>query len=92
MFIAGFVVYRLGGGEEDVRAIMEHAFFENLNWNDLYEKKVLYRFDCMSSIYKFNNVTTYFNNMNDNILNAKLFCTKLLVDRQYAQTCSRYRL
>lgn len=31
---------RLGGGPGDAREIMIHAFFRNLNWQDLIEKKV----------------------------------------------------
>ncbi|KAL4238647.1 RAC-gamma serine/threonine-protein kinase [Mactra antiquata] len=31
---------RLGGGEADVQDIMGHPFFKNINWQDLYEKKV----------------------------------------------------
>lgn len=31
---------RLGGGEDDAKEIMRHQFFQSLNWQDLYEKKV----------------------------------------------------
>nr|UCK81518.1 RAC serine/threonine-protein kinase [Arenicola marina] len=31
---------RLGGGEKDVKEIMEHPFFVSINWADLVEKKV----------------------------------------------------
>ena len=31
---------RLGGGPEDALEIMNHAFFKNINWQDLEAKKV----------------------------------------------------
>ncbi|XP_060571359.1 RAC-alpha serine/threonine-protein kinase-like isoform X2 [Ruditapes philippinarum] len=31
---------RLGGGEADVKDLMAHPFFKNINWQDLVEKKV----------------------------------------------------
>jgi RAC serine/threonine-protein kinase len=31
---------RLGGGPDDAREIMSHAFFRNINWTDLENKKV----------------------------------------------------
>ena len=31
---------RLGGGPEDAVEIKEHVFFENINFKDIYEKKV----------------------------------------------------
>lgn len=33
-------VKRLGGGPDDAREIMQHAFFAAINWKDLEEKKV----------------------------------------------------
>jgi len=35
---------RLGGGPDDVREIMLHSFFRGLNWQDLLEKKVSFKF------------------------------------------------
>ena len=34
------VLCRLGGGEEDVKDIMRHPFFETIDWQALYEKRV----------------------------------------------------
>lgn len=31
---------RLGGGAEDANEIKMHPFFVNINWSDLYDKKV----------------------------------------------------
>lgn len=31
---------RLGGGSEDAKEIMQHRFFANIVWQDVYEKKV----------------------------------------------------
>jgi len=31
---------RLGGGEDDAKEIMRHPFFQAINWQDLYDKKV----------------------------------------------------
>ena len=31
---------RLGGGPEDALEIINHAFFKNINWQDLEAKKV----------------------------------------------------
>lgn len=35
-----YVFDRLGGGEADVKDLMSHPFFKNINWQDLVEKKV----------------------------------------------------
>lgn len=35
-----FVFCRLGGGPEDAKEIMQHKFFEGIEWQDVYEKKV----------------------------------------------------
>lgn len=32
--------HRLGGGSEDAKEIMQHRFFANIVWQDVYEKKV----------------------------------------------------
>ncbi|XP_078261482.1 RAC-gamma serine/threonine-protein kinase isoform X2 [Rhinoraja longicauda] len=32
---------RLGGGPEDARDIMQHSFFSGVNWQDVYDKKLL---------------------------------------------------
>ena len=32
---------RLGGGIDDVKEIMAHPFFVNINWNDLVNKKIV---------------------------------------------------
>lgn len=31
---------RLGGGAEDAKEIMHHVFFANVNWDDVFNKKV----------------------------------------------------
>ncbi|XP_067901499.1 RAC-gamma serine/threonine-protein kinase isoform X6 [Heterodontus francisci] len=32
---------RLGGGPEDAKDIMQHSFFSGINWQDVYDKKLL---------------------------------------------------
>ena len=32
--------FRLGGSEADIKEIVVHSFFSNINWQDLYDKKV----------------------------------------------------
>ena len=34
------VVFRLGGGHDDAKEIMQHKFFAGIEWQDVYEKKV----------------------------------------------------
>uniref|UniRef100_A0A3Q2P5D4 non-specific serine/threonine protein kinase n=1 Tax=Fundulus heteroclitus TaxID=8078 RepID=A0A3Q2P5D4_FUNHE len=34
-------VERLGGGPEDAKEIMQHKFFTGINWQDVYEKKLV---------------------------------------------------
>ena len=34
---------RLGGGPNDVKDIMSHAFFSDINWTDLVQRKVSLR-------------------------------------------------
>ena len=41
-----YLHYRLGGSERDVKDIMEHPFFKNINWQDLVEKKVSWTILC----------------------------------------------
>lgn len=35
-----FASYRLGGGPDDAKEIMQHKFFAGIVWQDVYEKKV----------------------------------------------------
>lgn len=37
--------HRLGGGSEDAKEIMQHRFFANIVWQDVYEKKVCISLD-----------------------------------------------
>lgn len=39
-FLFFFFFCRLGGGPEDAKEIMQHKFFEGIEWQDVYEKKV----------------------------------------------------
>lgn len=32
--------FRLGGGPDDAKEIMQHRFFAGIEWKDVYEKKV----------------------------------------------------
>ena len=32
--------YRLGGGESDAEEIKSHVFFESINWDDVYHKRI----------------------------------------------------
>lgn len=34
------VCFRLGGGETDAEEVKKHIFFEPVNWQDLYDRKV----------------------------------------------------
>lgn len=38
--ITYFASYRLGGGPDDAKEIMQHKFFAGIVWQDVYEKKV----------------------------------------------------
>lgn len=40
--------HRLGGGSEDAKEIMQHRFFANIVWQDVYEKKVCIWPLCLS--------------------------------------------
>ena len=31
----------LGGGPEDAKEVMQHPFFSTINWEDIYNKKVI---------------------------------------------------
>ena len=54
-------VYSLGGGEDDVKEIMRHEFFEGLNWRDMYDKKVGQFFNfCSVNKTKFHIFTKLF--------------------------------
>ena len=35
-------VCRLGGGETDAEEVKKHVFFESVDWQELYDKKVMY--------------------------------------------------
>jgi len=37
-----YIMYRLGGGEDDVKEIQTHPFFSVINWDDLVNKKVIF--------------------------------------------------
>lgn len=39
-FVYVCFVYRLGGGPDDAKEIMQHKFFAGIVWQDVYEKKV----------------------------------------------------
>ena len=39
-FCAPYVIYRLGGGPDDAKEIMQHKFFAGIEWQDVYERKV----------------------------------------------------
>ena len=47
-------MYRLGGGEDDVKEIQAHPFFSVISWDDLVNKKVnifyisLFMYNCVS--------------------------------------------
>ena len=35
-----FLIDRLGGGPNDAKEVMGHAFFASINWQDVIDKKV----------------------------------------------------
>ena len=39
--ISVFYFNRLGGGSRDALDVMEHVFFQGINWEDVYNRKVL---------------------------------------------------
>lgn len=41
-------VYRLGGGPDDAKEIMRHSFFAAVDWQDVYDKKVILAEDVLS--------------------------------------------
>ncbi|XP_061480597.1 RAC-gamma serine/threonine-protein kinase isoform X2 [Rhineura floridana] len=38
---------RLGGGPDDAKEIMRHSFFAGVNWQDVYDKKVVLKFHVL---------------------------------------------
>ncbi|XP_053238652.1 RAC-gamma serine/threonine-protein kinase isoform X1 [Podarcis raffonei] len=38
---------RLGGGPDDAKEIMRHSFFTGVNWQDVYDKKVVLKFHVL---------------------------------------------
>lgn len=40
MMTAFCFVYRLGGGPDDAKDVMNHKFFTSINWQDVIDKKV----------------------------------------------------
>ena len=36
-----FLFHRLGGGAQDAAEVKSHPFFATINWDDLYERKVM---------------------------------------------------
>ena len=35
------LLHRLGGGAQDAAEVKSHPFFATINWDDLYERKVM---------------------------------------------------
>ncbi|GAA6073637.1 RAC-gamma serine/threonine-protein kinase-like [Tachysurus ichikawai] len=38
---SSILVFRLGGGPDDAKEIMRHSFFSTLDWQDVYDKKLI---------------------------------------------------
>ena len=42
--------HRLGGSEDDAEEVKRHVFFDPINWNDLYDKKVNLSIDSADTV------------------------------------------